>query len=202
MRRTLTARQRQILDFILEQIDRRGFPPTIREIGDQFGISSPNGVRDHLIALQRKGYLKRTPEKSRSLEVAEQLRRDRGRPILGRIAAGKPILAEENFQGLLSLNNLFGRDDALFALRVEGDSMIKAGIFQGDFVIVKHQPEIGNGDIGVVYIDDEATVKRIFAEGGRLRLQPENDAMDPVFIDREDDRLRVGGKVIGVVRKM
>jgi repressor LexA len=199
---SLTDRQRQILDFILEQIDHRGFPPTIREIGKQFGISSPNGVRDHLIALQRKGYLTRTPEKSRSLKVAEQLRRDRGRPILGRIAAGKPILAEENFQGLLNLENLFGRDEALFALRVEGNSMIKAGIFQGDFVIVKHQSEIANGDIGVVYIDDEATVKRIFIEGRKLRLQPENDTMDAVFIGRDDGRLQIGGKVIGVVRKM
>jgi repressor LexA len=202
MKSPLTPRQKQILDFILEQIDVRGVPPTIREIGSQFGISSPNGARDHLIALQRKGYLKRTPEKSRSLEVIEALRRDRGKPILGRIAAGKPILAEENFQGLLNLNTLFGRDTSLFALRVEGDSMIKAGIFQGDFVIVKHQSEIGHGEIGVVYIDDEATVKRIFAEGDRLRLQPENDAMSPMFVHREDDSLRIGGKVIGVVRKM
>jgi repressor LexA len=202
MRATLTSRQRQILDFILAQIDARGFPPTMREIGAQFDISSPNGVRDHLVALQRKGYLKRTPEKSRSLEVAEALRRDRGKPILGRIAAGMPILAEENFQGLLNLNSLFGRDTAIFALRVEGDSMIKAGIFHGDFVIVKHQPEIEHGEIGVVYIDDEAMVKRIFVEGDRLRLQPENDAMEPVVIARDDDRLRVGGKVVGVVRKM
>ena len=202
MRAMLTSRQRQILDFILAQIDSRGVPPTMREIGVQFGISSPNGVRDHLLALQRKGYLKRTPEKSRSLEVAEALRRDRGKPILGHIAAGKPILAEENFQGLLNLNTLFGRDAAIYALRVEGDSMINAGIFHGDFVIVKHQPKIEHGEIGVVYIDDEATVKRIFVEGDRLRLQPENDAMDPVVIARDDDRLRVGGKVIGVVRKM
>jgi len=202
MKATLTARQRQILDFILEQIDQHGFPPTIREIGGQFGICSPNGVRDHLLALQRKGYLKRVAEKSRSLEVAAELRRDRGKPILGRIAAGKPILAEENFQGLLNLNTLFGRDMDLFVLRVEGNSMIKAGIFPGDFVIVKHQMKIGPGEIGVVYIDDEATVKRIFLEGGRLRLQPENDAMDPVFIHQDDDRLRIGGKVIGVVRKM
>ncbi len=202
MRARLTSRQRQILNFILEQIDSRGFPPTIREIGVQFGIVSPNGVRDHLVALQKKGYLKRTPEKSRSLEVAGDLRRDRGRPILGNIAAGRPILAEENYQGLLNLNTLFGRETAIFALRVEGDSMIKAGIFPGDYVIVKHQPEIGHGEIGVVYIDDEATVKRIFVEGDQLRLQPENDAMDPVIIARDDDRLRVGGKVIGVVRKM
>jgi repressor LexA len=202
MKHPLTARQRQILDFILEQIDRRGIPPTIREIGARFGISSPNGVRDHLLALQRKGYLKRRPEKSRSLEVSEGLRRDRGSPILGQIAAGKPILAEENFQGLLNFELLFGRDSALFALRVEGESMIGAGIFPGDFVIVKHQPDIASGEIGVVYIDDEATVKRIFLEGDRLRLQPENEAMDPVFIDRDDDRLRIGGKVIGVVRKM
>jgi repressor LexA len=202
MRATLTSRQRQILDFILAQIDSRGFPPTIREIGAQFNISSPNGVRDHLVALQRKGYLKRIPEKSRSLEVAEALRRDRGKPILGNIAAGMPILAEENFQGLLNFNSLFGRDAAIFALRVEGDSMIKAGIFHGDFVIVKHQPEIEHGEIGVVYIDDEATVKRIFVKGDRLRLQPENDAMEPVVIARDDDRLRVGGKVIGVVRKI
>ena len=202
MKNPLTARQRQILDFILEQIDRRGIPPTIREIGAQFGISSPNGVRDHLLALQRKGYVKRSPEKSRSLEVAEGLRRDRGSPILGQIAAGKPILAEENFQGLLNFELLFGRDSALFALRVEGESMTGAGIFPGDFVIVKHQPDIASGEIGVVYVDDEATVKRIFLEGDRLRLQPENEAMDPVFIDRDDDRLRIGGKVIGVVRKM
>ena len=202
MKNPLTARQRQILDFILEQIDRRGIPPTIREIGAQFGISSPNGVRDHLLALQRKGYVKRSPEKSRSLEVAEGLRRDRGSPILGQIAAGKPILAEENFQGLLNFELLFGRDSALFALRVEGESMTGAGIFPGDFVIVKHQPDIASGEIGVVYVDDEATVKRIFLEGDRLRLQPENEAMDPVFIDRGDDRLRIGGKVIGVVRKM
>jgi repressor LexA len=202
MKDPLTDRQRQILDFILEQIDRRGIPPTIREIGARFGISSPNGVRDHLLALQRKGYLKRTPEKSRSLEVAERLRRDRGSPILGQIAAGKPILAEENFQGLLNFELLFGRDSALFALRVEGESMTGAGIFPGDFVVVKHHPEIASGEIGVVYIDDEATVKRIFLEGDRLRLQPENETMDAVFIGRGDDRLRIGGKVIGVVRKM
>lgn len=198
MARELTVRQREVLRFILEYQERQGYPPTLKEIAGHFGMASLNAVRDHLRALERKGHLKRAAEKSRAMAVAG---RHRGLPLIGEVAAGSPIMAEENFQGLVELGEYFGRDPGTFVLRVKGDSMIEAGIHEGDLVVVRHQPTLASGEIGVAYLGQEATVKRIFIEGERVRLQPENREMPPVFVRRDDPDFRIGGKVIGVVRK-
>ncbi len=198
----LTQRQREILSYIAGYISQQGFPPTLKEIGGHFGISSTNAVSDHLKALTRKGYLKRASDRSRAMKIAKGFP-DHGQiPLLGAIAAGTTLYAEENFQEFINLGDLFRHKGEIFALRVKGDSMKGAGILNGDLVIVKSQPRVENGEIGVVSLDGEATVKRIFVEGRRVRLQPENEAYQPILLPRDDPRLRIGGKVIGVVRKV
>jgi len=199
MGQPLTDRQRQILRFIIDQVRDTGFAPTVREIADHFGFRSPKAASDHLVALERKGYIRRTPGRSRAIELTDQVRIDRGVPIVGHIAAGTPVMAEENFQGVLDLQELFGRDD-VFALRVEGESMVDAGIYDGDYVIVRRQDTIQSGQIGVAYIDNEATVKRIFDQGGQFRLQPENPRMEPIVVSGDAPDFRIGGKVLGIVR--
>jgi len=195
----LTDRQRQVLRFIIDSARETGFSPTVREIAGEFGFRSPKAASDHLAALERKGYIRRTAGRSRAIELTDEVRIDRGVPIIGRVAAGTPIMAEENYEGVLDLQEVFGRDD-VFALRVDGESMIDAGICDGDYVIVRRQDVIRNGEIGVAYIENDATVKRIFDEGDRFRLQPENANMDPIMVSSCDPDFRVGGKVLGVVR--
>jgi repressor LexA len=200
MVRSITPRQEEILRFIDEQTRENGYPPTLREVADHFGMSSPNAVRDHLRALEEKGYLRRTAEKSRALIVTGRGGR-RGYPLIGDVAAGTPVLADENHQGSVELGDWFGRDPSTFVLRVRGDSMIEAGIRDGDLVVVRAQPTVDPGDIGVAFLGSEATVKRIFFEGDRVRLQPENARLEPILVDRADPDFRLGGKVVGVVRK-
>ncbi len=198
----LTKRQAEILEYIAEYISRQGFPPTLKEIGAHFGISSTNAVSDHLKALSRKGYLRRRADQSRAMEITKGFPGSSQIPLLGAIAAGSTLYAEENFQEFLNLNDLFQEKGEIFALRVKGDSMKGAGILNGDLVIVKNQPRVENGEIGVISLNGEATVKRIFMEGRRIRLQPENEVYQPILLPRDDPRLRIGGKVIGVVRKV
>ena len=198
----LTQRQREILSYIAGYISQQGFPPTLKEIGAHFGISSTNAVSDHLKALARKGYLKRASDRSRAMGITRGFPGYGQIPLLGAIAAGSTLYAEENFQEFINLNDLFRDKGEIFALRVKGDSMSGAGILDGDLVIVKSQPRVENGEIGVVILEGEATVKRIFIEGKMIRLQPENEAYQPIFLPRDNPRVRIGGKVIGVIRKV
>ncbi len=175
-----------------------GYPPTVREIGTRFRISSPRGVSDHLEALERKGYIEKAAGKSRGLRL---LRKLSGVPIVGSVAAGSPILAVENTEGELDVADLFGTDD-VFAVRVQGDSMIGCGIFDGDYAVIRKADRVDNGAVAVAYIDGEATVKRVFRTRSGFRLQPENEAMEPIEVDESTPDFRIGGLVIGVVRKM
>lgn len=198
----LTKRQREILEYIVGYINQRGFPPTLKEIGANFGISSTNAVSDHLKALIKKGYLRRRAGKSRAMDITAGFPGSSQIPLLGAIAAGPTLYAEENFQEFINLDDLFQEKGEIFALRVKGDSMRGVGILNGDLVIVKSQPRVENGEIGVISLDGEATVKRIFMEGRGIRLQPENEAYQPIFLPGDDPRLRIGGKVIGVIRRV
>jgi len=204
MAKALTRRQEEILEFVVERVREEGFPPTLKEIAARFRLSSPNAARDHLLALERKGFLRRSAEKSRALTLDPALRAappPQGMPLVGVVPAGSPVLAEENFEGYVDLNELFGRGDGTFLLRVRGESMIGAGINDGDLVVVRQQGEVASGEIGVAVVAGEATVKRIFIEEGTYRLQPENPAMDPLRVWAGDPEFRVAGKVIGIVRR-
>lgn len=201
--RTLTARQQEILDYLVEHARETGYPPTIREIGFRFGIRSTKGVVDHLTALERKGHIRRVLGKSRALELIAPPADDRtsGVPILGRIAAGLPLLAEENVEDRLLIDPSFLKGKGEFLLRVRGESMIEAHIADGDLVLVRPAAEAKNGEIVVAMIGEEATVKRFFREEGRVVLRPENRAMEPIVIGPGDGELRILGVVVGLFRK-
>jgi repressor LexA len=199
----LTARQREILQFIGEFVRANGMPPTVREIGAEFGISSA-GVFGHLKALERKGYLKRGGMGARSLTLTtgdcSPPANARQVPMVGRIVAGTPVLAVENSDGTVAVDeSMLGRGDGEhYALRVKGDSMVDDGIFDGDTVIVEKAETARNGQIVVALVDDEATLKRFYREKGRFRLQPANSRMEPIYTDR----VLIQGIVRGVMRKL
>jgi len=201
--RPLTERQQSILDFIIERIRARGFPPTLREIGLAFSIRSTKGVNDHLEALEKKGRIRRHAELSRGIELVDGPgeRADvRSLPLVGRIAAGTPLLASENVEQSLGLDASLVRSDGAFILRVQGDSMVNAHICDGDLIWVRPQDDAEDGEIVAVLVDDEATVKRFFREDGHIRLQPENDTMRSLVLDPADTPVRVLGRVMGVIR--
>jgi repressor LexA len=208
----LTDRQREILEFITQSIRERGYPPTLREIGLQFGIRSTNGVNDHLRALEKKGYLQREDLKSRALRPVSASRGEARAhhrdvvdvPVIGRVAAGAPLLAVENVQDTVQVDRFFiGQTREVFALRVKGESMIEDGIFDGDYIFVRKQLQASRGDIVVAMIGDEATVKRYFPEGDSIRFQPANSAMQPIIVKKRDFKsVNLVGVVIGVYRKM
>src|SRR5688572_18976885 len=234
MAEALTQRQREILEFISASIVERGFPPTLREIGEHFNIRSTNGVNDHLKALEKKGHLRREDLKSRAMrpvlpdgsgEVVPfgALRRpsvypratgtvevvnpedDMAEiPILGRVAAGQPILAVENVTDTVKVDRvLIGGHREVFGLRIVGESMIEDGIFDGDYVFVKKTPSANAGDIVVAMIEGEATVKRYYPEGDRIRFQPANSNMLPIIVRRSDFKsVDIIGIVVGVYRKL
>ncbi|MDI6844201.1 MAG: transcriptional repressor LexA [Anaerosomatales bacterium] len=201
----LTRRQEQILDFIRSEIHRRGYPPSVREIGEAVGLSSSSTVHAHLSALEKHGYIRRDPTKPRALEVLDTRDTERGVdprtvtavPLVGSVAAGQPILAAENIEATLPLPAEFA-GESTFILRVRGDSMIEAGILDGDFVVVRQQATADNGDIVVALIEDEATVKRFYREADRIRLQPENSAMEPIYVRDA----RILGKVVALFRRL
>ncbi len=201
----LTARQRQIFDFLLSYIQDNGFPPTVREICAQFGIRSTKGVTDHLTALQRKGYIRKHREASRGIEILnrKQVLEDAVEiPILGRIAAGAPGLAVEDSEGHLTVDRAIAPRGDCFVLRVNGDSMIGAHILDGDYVVVRVQHQAEDGDIVAVQIDDEATVKRIHRKPDEIILAPENPAMDPIVLrGPECEDVRILGLVTAVIRR-
>lgn len=194
----LTDRQRQILQFIESHADQHGRPPSVREIAGHFRIASPKGVSDHLAALERKGHLNRQAGIARGLQL---VRRSDGVPIVGRVAAGAPITAEENIEGSLDVGGVFGRGE-FFAVRVVGESMKDAGIHPGDFVIVHKDARVETNQIAVVYLDGEATVKRFHKTSDGYRLDPENPAFQPIFIDESTPDFRLAGPVVGVIRKL
>ena len=203
----LNDRSREILGFIQAFKRERGFPPTIREIGEAFGISSTNGVRYHLSVLEKAGLLKRSGKISRGIESlgpASSGARgpaSRGIPILGRVAAGQPILAEECYEGKLEPGELFGDPNGLFALRVRGDSMVDAGIFEGDYVVVRHQERASPGEMIVALLGDEATVKYYRRVRDQVALIPANPKYKPIVV-REGSDFRILGIVRGVVRTL
>lgn len=195
----LKDRTWEILAFIQRSTREKGFPPTIREIGEAFGISSTNGVRYHLNLLEKAGHLKRKSKLSRGIEAGGTATALGGIPILGRVAAGQPILAEESYDGSLELHDMFGDPSGMFALRVRGDSMIDAGILEGDYVIVRNQDRADAGQIVVALLNDEATVKYYRPRGRRVELEPANEKYEPIVVDA-DATFRILGVVKGVVR--
>ena len=202
----LTARQREIWSFVLDYTDRHGYPPTVREIGEAVGLASPSTVHAHLANLERAGLLRRDPTKPRALELVgrEKAATEAAElpklPLLGQIAAGGPLLAEQNVEDEIAVPETLHGD---FLLRVKGDSMIEAGILEGDVVVVQRAQDARNGEIVVALAGDdetadEATVKRFFRENGRIRLQPENSALEPIYADY----VQILGKVVGVFREL
>jgi len=202
----LTARQQEIWNYLVEYVDRHGYPPTVREIGEAVGLASPSTVHAHLANLERAGFLKRDPTKPRALELVGRERREAPAatleklPLVGQIAAGGPLLAEENVEDHLAVPETLKGD---FLLRVKGESMINAGILDGDLVVVQRAQEARNGEIVVALAGDdesadEATVKRFFRENGRVRLQPENDALEPIYAQH----VQILGRVTGVFRSL
>jgi repressor LexA len=202
----LTGRQQEIWDFLVDYVDRHGYPPTVREIGEAVGLASPSTVHAHLANLERAGLLKRDPTKPRALELVGRERQEAlaatidKLPLVGQIAAGGPLLADENVEDHLAVPETLRGD---FLLRVKGESMIDAGILDGDIVVVQRTQDARNGEIVVALAGDdesadEATVKRFFREDGRVRLQPENDALEPIYAKH----VQILGRVTGVFREL
>lgn len=197
----LTRRQEEIWEFLVEYVDGHGYPPTVREIGQALGLHSPSTVHAHLSKLEKSGVLRRDPSKPRAIELlvdrAKRVVRP-GIPLVGNVAAGAPILAEENIEELLEIPAMIGAEAGDYALNVRGDSMRDAGILEGDVVIVRPAEDAENGEIVVALLEDEATVKRFFREDDAIRLEAENPAYEPI-ITRDAE---VIGQVIGVFRKV
>lgn len=215
----LTDRQQQIYDFLVEYVDNRGYPPTVREIGEQVGLASPSTVHAHLATLEREGLIKRDPTKPRAIELPQHQRggsvlaapaslepafgEARKLPLLGQVAAGGPLLAEQNVEDYIGVPEPLSAGGEEFLLKVRGDSMVNAGILDGDYVVVKRRQDARNGEIVVALAGDdetadEATVKRFFRESGRVRLQPENDFLEPIYAPH----VQVLGVVTGVFRTL
>jgi repressor LexA len=205
----LTGKRREILDFIAAEIRERGYPPSVREIGEAVGLTSSSTVHAHLTTLQKQGYLRRDPTKPRAIEVrydatsgaAIERRPTRHVPLVGDVAAGTDVLAQENVEELLPLPEDFTGDGQLFMLRVRGDSMIDAGILDGDFVVVRQQPEAERGDIVIAGIPgEEATVKTYSRKGAKVVLVPSNPRLEPMVLDPAD--VTIYGKVVTVLRRL
>ena len=197
----LTKRQSEIFEFIKGHLDNTGYPPTVREIGSAMGLHSPSTVHAHLAKLEKLGVLRRDPSKPRAIEIlvdrAKRVMRP-SIPLVGQVAAGQPILAEENIEDQLEIPTVIGAEDGDYALRVRGDSMRDAGILSDDVVIVRPADDAANGQIVVALLEDEATVKRFFRDDDGIRLQPENPAYEPI----KTTEAEVLGRVIGVFRSV
>jgi repressor LexA len=199
---SLTKRQREIFDFIKSYSARHGYPPTVRDIGKAIGLTSSSTVHAHLANLEKLGLLRRDPTKPRALEMlgdaARKVVGPSGLPLVGRVAAGSPILADENIEEYVEVPEIAGGDSGEYILRVRGDSMKNAGILDGDFVVVQRQDTATNGDIVVALVGEEATVKRYFREEDHIRLQPENETMEPI----RTREAALMGRVVGVFRRV
>ena len=197
----LTPRQEQVLEFIRESVRANGYPPTVREICAALDLSSPSTVHAHLANLERLGLIKRDPTKPRALDVVGDLRPPRPLPLVGRVAAGAPILADENVEELVDVPRFLRRDDGDFVLRVSGDSMIGVGIFDADLIVVHPQADSIDGEIVVVRVgEEEATTKRIYREGATVRLESENENYEPIIVSADD--VQLVGRVVGVLRQL
>ncbi len=198
----LTKRQQEIFDFVKQYVSDHGYPPTVRDIGKAIGLASSSTVHAHLANLEKLGMLRRDPTKPRAIEVLKDKARlavtPAGLPVVGQVAAGQPVLADENIEEYVPVPGSAGGDDGEFVLRVKGDSMKDAGILEGDFVIVRKQETAGDGDIVVALVGEEATVKRFFHEDDHVRLQPENEAMEPI----RTREAQVLGRVVGLLRRV
>lgn len=198
----LSTRQIEILEVIKKEITRKGYPPSVREIGEAVGLTSSSTVHNHLNTLEQKGYIRRDPTKPRAIEVLDSSNEFGSRkivnvPVVGRVAAGEPILAVQNIEDSFPVPYDLVRSDTVFMLKIRGESMIEAGILDDDLILVRQQQSANNGDIIVALVDEEeATVKRFFKEKNMIRLQPENSAMEPIY----SDHVAILGKVIGVFR--
>jgi repressor LexA len=206
MVKNLSNRQRSILDFIKQEVKEKGYPPSVREIGEAVGLASSSTVHGHLARLEKKGLIRRDPTKPRAIEIldgsvsnnVEQVRMLQV-PVIGKVTAGQPITAVENIEEYFPLPERFGDEDSIYMLIIQGDSMIEAGIYDKDYVIVRQQNVANNGDIVVAMTsDEEATVKRFFKEKNYFRLQPENSSLEPIILNE----VSILGKVIGVFRSI
>lgn len=198
---TITSKQQEILEYIKDQILERGFPPSVREICQAVHLKSTSSVHSHLESLEKNGYIRRDPTKPRAIEILDDsfqmIRREMVNvPIVGTVAAGQPLLAEQNIDSYFPIPAEYMPNEQSFILRVKGESMINAGILDGDCVLVRQQQDAQNGDMIVALLDDSATVKTFYKEDGHIRLQPENDTMDPIIADD----VKILGKVFGVFR--
>jgi repressor LexA len=206
----LSPRQQQIYDFVLAYAEKHGYPPTVREIGAEVGLASPSTVHVHLAKLEEAGYVRRDPTKPRALELVGRERapsRGAGEvrvlPLVGEIAAGSPLLAEQNIEDYLAVPEPLTGGDGDFLLRVRGESMIEAGILNGDYVVVRRQPTAENGDVVAALVGEDesagdATVKTFYRDSGRIRLQPENAALEPLY----PEHAQILGKVVGLFRRL
>jgi len=202
----LTKRQQEIFEFIKKYSARYGYPPTVRDIGKAVGLASSSTVHAHLANLEKVGLLRRDPSKPRAIEMLDKavdaaksaVTGGGGLPLVGQVAAGQPILAEENIEDYVQVPQLAGGDDGEFILAVRGDSMVDAGILDGDFVVVQRRDTASDGEIVVALVGEEATVKRFFKEADHVRLQPENDALEPI----RSREVKVLGRVVGVMRRV
>jgi repressor LexA len=208
----LTAKQEKVLYFLKDFLQRVGFPPTLREIASHFGLRGPKAPQKTLQILEKKGYVRRVPGGSRAIEILKYVDKD-GRhlgqahstltiPIIGRVKAGEPILAVENIEGYINLDRSLVSSEDVFLLRVQGDSMIDAHIQDGDFALVKPQPNAENGEIVVALIEDEATIKRIFKKRDLIRLEPANPHLEPIIVKKGEKKVAIVGKVVGIFRKI
>lgn len=205
MHEDLTAKQKNVLDFLKEAVHKRGYPPSVREICEAVGLKSTSTVHSHLTNLEKKGYIKRDPTKPRAIEIMDYPHQEQSIkkrmvnvPLVGKVTAGQPILANENIEDVFPLpQDFLETTDDVFLLQVDGSSMIEAGILDGDSVIVKKQSTAQNGEIVVALIDDEATVKRFYKEKKGFRLQPENSTMKPLHVSE----VVILGKIIGLLRR-
>ena len=203
MARKITKRQQQIYDFIKEYQQEKGYPPSVREMASAVGLSSPSTVHAHLSALEARGLLKRDATKPRALELFDEdgssvsISKSVSLPLVGRVAAGIPILAEQNIEDTFTIPTEIATDQGSFILEVHGNSMINVGIYNGDYIIVREQKSAMNGEIVVAMIDGSATVKTFYKEQGRVRLQPENDTMEPIYATNPV----ILGKVVGLMRR-
>jgi len=205
-RKELTPTQEKVFDFLKDFLREKGFPPTLREIAFHFGLKGPKGPQKTLNILERKGYIRKVPGGSRAIEILSypqfSLTHILPIPIVGRVRAGEPVLAIENIEGYINLDRSLVSSGDVFLLRVQGDSMIDAHIQDGDFALVKPQPNAENGEIVVALIEDEATIKRIFMKRDLIRLEPANPKMEPIIVKKGEKKITIVGKVIGIFRKI
>ena len=199
----ISQKQKEILEYIKQEILNKGYPPAVREICEAVHLKSTSSVHSHLETLEKNGYIRRDPTKPRAIEIMDDTfnltrREVVNVPMVGRVAAGEPILASENVESYFPIPTEFMPNEKTFMLKVKGESMINAGIFDGDNILVKQQSTASNGDMVVALVEDSATVKTYYKEDGHYRLQPENDTMEPIIVDK--DQLKILGKVFGVFR--